>query len=420
MNELGETRGRDALEPGWETSVDTCPAGSLEFLAQDAIGENRVWTGLPNVFDPLLAKTARTIQDRPALRLLAWHTYRLVYQTAERRAFNAWPELNHALDGSGGVFYLLLAMAAIGRLREQHRAHGIPETVTRATAAGIRIACERYGRISDGHPGIERKLLWWYRLVASGDLHRLGRMQYHFRPFGGRLRAFRHRRDGCVLALSEPGVTYDTEGFVAWSDSVPAWTSELTQAEDRITGCPISPTGRALRTTVTLRTDSWHCVLQPGDTVLGTHIPEGEPMSLERCRQTMAQALEFFPKHYPDRSLAGFECHSWILNTQLVDMLGQASNLVKYQQELYLFPLPSGGKDGLYFVFDRDEVDPDTAPRDTALRRAFLDHLKAGKRLRTGGMFFLREDFSQFGSQHYRARFEAAMSLAARSQYTSE
>ena len=44
---------------------------------------------------------------------------------------------------------------------------------------------------------------------------------------------------------------------------------------------------------------------------------------------------------------------------------------VKYQEELYLFPRPSNGKDGLYFVFDKHEIDPDSAPRDTALRRAF-------------------------------------------------
>jgi hypothetical protein len=152
-------------------------------------------------------------------------------------------------------------------------------------------------------------------------------------------------------------------------------------------------------------------MLQSGDTVLGMHIPEGEAMSLDRCRDSMNQALNFFPQYYPEHPFVGFECTSWILNTQLADMLGENSNLVKYQEELYLFPQPSNGKAGLYFVFDSHEVDPDSAPRDTTLRRAFLDHLKVGKRLRSGGMFFLKEDFPQFGRKHYRGQFAAAKAL---------
>lgn len=410
LSELGETSGRDALGPGWDLSVATCPDASLDFLTPEVFLDNRAWTGLPKALDPFLEKTAEAIQKRPSLRNLAWHTYRLVYQTVENRPFDAWPELDQALNGSGGVFYLLLGMAGLGRLREIHRVRGIPESVTRATAADIRIGFIRYGRITGGRPGIERRLLNWYRLVGSGDLHRLGRLQYHFRPFRGSLRAYRHRLEGRVLALSEPGIAYDAEGFV--SDGVAAWTSVLMDVGDRITGFPICPTGKVLPGSVTLRTDSWDCMLQLGDTVLGMHIPEGEAMSLDRCQDSMDQALDFFPRYYPEHPFVGFECLSWILNTQLADMLNENSNLVKYQEELYLFPRPSNGKDGLYFVFDSHEVDPDSAPRDTTLRRAFLDYLKMGKRLRSGGMFFLKEDFPQFGRKHYRGQFAAAKALA--------
>ena len=412
LNELGEASGRDALEPGWDISVASCP-DSLDFLTPEVFLENRAWTGLPKALEPLLEKTAETIQKRSSLRNLAWHTYRLAYQSAENRSFYAWPELDHTLNGSGGIFYLLLGMAGLGRLRETHRARGIPEVVTRATGADIRNGLTRYGRITGGRPGIERRLLTWYRLVGSGDLHLLGRMQYHFRPFQGQLRAYRHHLEGRVLALSEPGIAYDTEGFVAWSDGVASWTSVLADVGDRVTGFPVCPTGKVLPRPVTLRTDSWDCMLQLGDTVLGMHISEGEAMSLDCCRNSMAEALDFFPRYYPEHFFVGFECISWILNTQLADMLGENSNLVKYQEELYLFPRPSNGKDGLYFVFDFHEVDPDSAPRDTTLRRAFLDHLKAGKRLRSGGMFFLREDFSEFGRKHYRGQFGAATALAS-------
>ena len=48
-----------------------------------------------------------------------------------------------------------------------------------------------------------------------------------------------------------------------------------------------------------LETDAWDCVLRPDDTTLGMHIPEGEPMTLERCRDSMDEALDFYPRYSP-------------------------------------------------------------------------------------------------------------------------
>ena len=411
LDDLGEPVG-DEFSAGWDQSIATYPEASLDFLTPEVFLETRAWSDLPQAFDPLLEKTAKAVLSRRSLRYLAWHTYRLAHKETEGREFSAWPELDHALSGSGGIFYLLLVMAGIPLLRETHRGRGIPEAVTHATGADFCLRSARYERLTGGQPGMEQRLLNWYGLVGSGDLYRLGRLEYHFQPFKGALRAYRHRQGGPVLALSEADVHYDEEGYVAASTADASWTSTLTDAAGQITGFPICPSGKTIAEPVALQADAWGRVLQPGDRILGMHIPEGEAMTLERCRESMAEALVFFPRYHPEHPFVGFECMSWILNTQLADMLGSYSNLVKYQEELYLFPLPSSGTDGLYFVFDSAEVDPDNAPRDTTLRRAYLDHLRAGKRLRGGGMFFTKEDFTRFGTQHYRSQFAAAMALA--------
>jgi GNAT domain-containint protein len=127
-------------------------------------------------------------------------------------------------------------------------------------------------------------------------------------------------------------------------------------------------------------------------------------MTLERCRESMQQALDFFPRYFPDASFAGFACGSWILNPQLEQIYRPDSNMVLWQRELYLFPVPSGDRSGVYFIFGTDDVDPRSALRDTSLRRALLDHIDRGGRLIGGGMFLLAEDFAQFGTQHYRSQ----------------
>ena len=130
-------------------------------------------------------------------------------------------------------------------------------------------------------------------------------------------------------------------------------------------------------------------------------------MTLHSCRESMQQALDFFPRYFPGTHSAGFACGSWILNPQLAQIYRPDSNIVLWQRELYLYPIVSSDRSGLVFVFGKDEVDLETAPRDTSLRRALLDHMQIGGRLIGGGMFLLREDFANFGSQPYHQHWRA-------------
>ena len=122
----------------------------------------------------------------------------------------------------------------------------------------------------------------------------------------------------------------------------------------------------------------------------------------------MARALEFFPRYFPERPFVGFACGSWILNPELDWIFAHDNNMVLWQKELYLFPIPSPQRTGLFFVFGTDNVDPATSPRDTSLRRALLDHVAQGGRLIAEGMFSLAEDSGEYGTQFYRRGWDRA------------
>jgi hypothetical protein len=138
------------------------------------------------------------------------------------------------------------------------------------------------------------------------------------------------------------------------------------------------------------------------------HIPEGGGMELEACGDSMRRAADFFRVHFPHVSCRAIACSSWIFNTQFERIPLSSGNLVRFQRELYLFPVPSSGKDGLWFIFLTNEVDPATAPRDTSLRRAVADLLATGERWRGGGMFYLVDDLPRFGTGHYRSSWPPA------------
>jgi hypothetical protein len=67
----------------------------------------------------------------------------------------------------------------------------------------------------------------------------------------------------------------------------------------------------------------------------------------------------------------------------------------------------------LHFIFGSGDVDLKTAPRDTSLRRALLDHVAADGRLIGGGMFLLLEDFQYYGEQVYRNQWDDTLGSLA-------
>jgi hypothetical protein len=134
--------------------------------------------------------------------------------------------------------------------------------------------------------------------------------------------------------------------------------------------------------------------------MLEMHIPAGTPMGFEACGQSLHQALAFFSRYFPDRPYRGFCCTSWLLDSQLPDLLPASSNLVRFMQEFYCYPRLSNATQTFERVFGGEPQDLSTAPRDTTLRRAILDHALAGGRMRSGGVFMLADDL-RWGEQVY-------------------
>jgi hypothetical protein len=220
------------------------------------------------------------------------------------------------------------------------------------------------------------------------------------------VRAYRHRATGKVLALYSGGHVFTPEGYVNSGEALETnpgnWESKLEERDDRVIGNPVSPAGVGLREPVELLLSEWDVALQAGDPVLETHIPGGGGFTPERCQDSMARAMAFFRQYFPDRPFVGFACGSWILDPEIRNWYGPDSNMVKWQDELYLFPHPSGPRSGMFFVFASDDLDLAALPRDTSLRRAMADHLQQGGYCRAGGMFMLNEHFGHYGTQWYR------------------
>ncbi|MCP4639255.1 MAG: hypothetical protein GY851_02410 [bacterium] len=414
LRHIGEPDTLESVTLHWDESIATLPEGTPSFLDSAEFLESLAYGGIaPEAGEPL-QEAARQILADPVLKAFAWHGYRRLYDWADGDGFHHWPSFKMALSELAGCFYLLLGLGMVPKVRSVHASMGVEERITRDTCNQLWSMSENC-RGASGGLGLERMQLFWLRNYTDGRLFRLGRMEWRIKSVDIQCRVFRHRTKGLVLALAEDGIRYNGDGHVDGAfevhDEENAWTSSLRVTDSEAVGHPVSPRGHALRDTVTLSMQEWECVFQSGDSTLDMHIPAGGNMGPDNCRESFAAAVAFFAKHFPDQPCRTFYCSSWIYGPPLEGILPAEANLVRHMREVYLFPLPSRGNGGLWFVFLKEDVDPAKLPRDNSLRRAMAEFLDQGGVWRAGGMFMLTDDLKRYGAQHYRNRWSEVREL---------
>jgi len=387
-----------------------------DFLSPSFIEQHTTAAGLPQTAITELVALAERITADPALQQCAEQLFAQVYQKAD---VVIEPSVETLFGADANKLYLLLAVNAARQLRTVQEQRGIPEAIILESHGALAMTARRFASWHAGQTGVEERVLrnWLGRTTASGNLYRLGRLEFILKAFDGNLRVYRHKQSGQVQALAEEGVHFMADGylpyafderaytFYGWSKPEPTedgWTTQLVEDEANITGTPLSPAGYAVRTPLQLAKAEWELVLRNGDTVLDMHIPSFMPLSLDLLHASLNRALDFFPRYHPERPFKAFVCGSWLFNTQWEELLPTHSNILAFQRQGYLYPLPSNGAGGLYFIFGELIVDLDKAPQDTELQRAVIQHMRAGGKLRNGGFLLLPEDVAKFGQEPYR------------------
>ncbi len=308
-------------------TIDPVP-GALQLPARPVAAAQLARLGVAeeDAVEPL--ESLSSLQSEPELR---WLLERCRHRVLARLGRDApagerWPQLPAELGAAGRSFYVHLYLAVMPETLAWHRRHDLPEAVSWATLAdlGRHMAIHRrmYGRTGVDEP-------WWMMLHLRGELLECGRLQFD-----------RHRI----------GPSHEI-----W------FPDEEAQA--------LGPGFRI------------------GDPALGIHIPETGPLTSQSCEASLRQARSLFDRCFPDANRRIATCTSWLLDDQLAAYLAPGSNILGFQR---LFELVDGHEDDdeeiLTFVFRRPGAALGDLPQDTALERAVVEHLAAGRhwRLRTG------------------------------------
>ncbi|EGX57688.1 hypothetical protein SZN_21581 [Streptomyces zinciresistens K42] len=316
----------DALRPAPDTAAhpapEAAPEAAPDSLETPSADEARRRMDLLDVPAEDRERVLATLPDPvgdPELWRALGHCHRALFApSAPAPRDTHWPDAPVALGAAGRYFYVHLCLLALPSALERQRRLGIPAEVVAATFADVGAKLLTYRR-AHGTGGFDRQR--WVIRHFRGTLYRLGHLQF-----------------------------------------------ERTTLDARALGGPPGPGGPA-----------------DGEQVLDVHIPADGRLTPDRCDQSLRAAPAFFARHFPGEPVRFAICSSWLLDGQLADHLPRDANILRFQRRFTRFgDRPAGDDDILEFVFHTPPgtADLNRLPRDTTLRRAIVDHLRAGRHWR--------------------------------------
>lgn len=109
-----------------------------------------------------------------------------------------------------------------------------------------------------------------------------------------------------------------------------------------------------------------------GKTVISVHVPQGEKLEIEACRESVKRGYEFWGKEYT------YLCDSWLLDPKLRKILKEDSNILEFQKMFDVVSIDKESRQAEERIFIKLEEDPRDYPEDTSLQREAKRYLING------------------------------------------
>lgn len=122
----------------------------------------------------------------------------------------------------------------------------------------------------------------------------------------------------------------------------------------------------------------YEAVLKENKLSVYIHIPSDARLNKEFVDASLEQAFAFFKTQYPQIKTTDFYCHSWLLDNQLKMFLGEASNIISFQNRFVV--LEEGQADPCLnkWLFNTESTDYSAFCENTSLQKKVKNHLING------------------------------------------
>lgn len=392
------------LKTHWEKILETWQGKLPEFVSEAYIKKYLPFLQIPDDEEEIMVRARRIIQMCSENEVYSLHMFVLSYG-----AFVLKLQLNPALQSKvwgedEGIVSLIASLSSAPMIAENCRKRGIPEHYAADALQWIGGTVGIYKLAHDGVPGHTLSQLYWLHHHIDGELYRIGRFEYLLHRLPEWMPLVFRNDEGVLAILAAPGLKLDARGLVTLKNEV----RESFIEEDGffISGIPCNAEGFArVNETLTIDRREFKPVCAPWDLVPSIHIPGGQRMRWEDALNSMKEAKDFF-KRYLKREIPMIICGSWILNPA-IEKFAPQGNMARFRKEVCCTPMirwGAEGRDGMFFVFGRGDVDPTELPAANSVQKILQEIFKEEGTLRTGGMFVLSEDLEKLGNMYYRTQ----------------
>ena len=302
-----------------------------------------------------------------------------------------------APEGRSAVGYDMLPALAmcqsIPAFYDSMKARGIPDDIIYPSLRIAEGSVAVYIKKHNGNPGYGN--FDWFQLAYDGKLFRIGNLQLEFPAGFPGIAMVLENEKGEQITLAT-NVKLHRDGFplgsVNFEDEEGAWTATVEETDTEYIGYPYNDRGWVSHDRITLSKSEWKVVFKGGDRMVSLHIPAGVGFGNDAVEETLRMSREFIEKYFPEYDYKAFFCGSWLLDRQLVDILGEEANISKYCKRFTPLAVKSGGKSVFTFVFNKPDQNFEISelPENTRLERALKAHYLSGGAIYETFGFFMK------------------------------
>lgn len=121
-----------------------------------------------------------------------------------------------------------------------------------------------------------------------------------------------------------------------------------------------------------------------GEKLIYIHIPEGEKLDFDKCKDSLEKANEFFALYFPQYEYKFYFCESWLLYENNRDFMDENSNIIKFMS---LFDIAYSVKDdsqAIERIFKKRKILKSTFEEKTSLQKKAKEYMLNGNKLGMG------------------------------------
>lgn len=163
-----------------------------------------------------------------------------------------------------------------------------------------------------------------------------------------------------------------------------SYYADIIETDDSFVGYTVEQNSRLVRQSkVSLSKKEWEQVYSSGDAAIKVHIPYGSKINKDACRDSYIRAKEIFTRCFPEYEFKCFLICCWMLSPLLIEFLSTDSNIINFQKDYVVFPMPSSALDVFLYVFgvevnSIEEITLSDLSEKTSLQRAIKKQLLTG------------------------------------------